>query len=118
MIAGLKSIGTAISGARQFLTLLVLGAVAAWLYVQFAEVRSQRNALYAWADATCAATGTPYAASERPGPDGRPVPIAAGKLCRLTVANHAAFVTDTHRESATVLAASRRCARAAINSCA
>lgn len=108
MIANLKSIGTAISGARQFLTLLVLGAVAAWLYVQFAEVRSQRNALFAWADATCAATGTPYAASELPGPDGKPVPIAAGKLCRLAVANHAAFVADTNRQSAELLAAAMK----------
>lgn len=85
--------------SRQWLTLLALGAAAAWLYIQWAEVRRDRDQLASWADATCAAAGTPFAG-------GAGVP--AGQRCRAAVATAVAFRGDTERATAIALAAAMR----------
>lgn len=88
-----------VAGARQWLTLLALGAAAAFLYVRWSETSRERDSYAAWADAACAAAGTPYAATK-----GHP----AGQLCRVKIASAAAFRADSDRVTAETLAQAMR----------
>ena len=65
MIAlGLK-LWRAVVGGREWLTLVVVAAIGAFLYVQLAETRADRDRLAAQADLICATAGEPFAASVR-----------------------------------------------------
>lgn len=89
---------------RQWLTLIAVGAAAAFLYVQWSRVTGERDRALQWADTACAAAGTTYAASAET-VDGKRVKYATGQRCRATIADLAAFRTDTDRAAAKTLAA-------------
>jgi hypothetical protein len=104
MIAWILAAGRAIRASRQWLTLVVVAAIGAWLYVQYAETRADRDRLLAQADVICAAAGEPLAASIAL-VDGKSVTVARGIRCRQKVAGLVAFRDDTERQSAQALAA-------------
>ncbi len=92
-----------LSRARQWLTLLALGAAAAWLYVQWAGTNRERDRYAQWIEVTCATAGAPYAGSkERVG--GTTVAFAAGQRCRTAIATAIAFKGETDRATAERLA--------------
>lgn len=107
MIAFAVKLGQAIRNTREWLTLVVVAAIGAWLYVQLAETRVDRDRLAASADVICAAAGEPFAASVQT-VDGKRVTIDRGTRCRQQVAALVAFRTDTERASAEALAAAMR----------
>lgn len=107
MIAAAIKLWAAIRNAREWLTLVVVAAIGAWLYVQLAETRADRDRLTAQADVICAAAGEPFAASVVL-IDGRPVARERGLRCRQKVTGLVAFRDDTERASAEVLAAAMR----------
>lgn len=100
---------SAITGAREWLTLLAVAAAAAWLYAQFATVRNDRNRLLASANVICASAGAEFAAGEveirniEAGETKR-VRVARGQLCLRNVRQLAAFERDTNAQSARILA--------------
>ncbi len=97
---------------RGWLLLVIGGMVAAWIYVQWSEIQRERDQLVQWAEVTCAAAGTPFAASteQRVDTDGRQrtVTFATGQRCRTAVTTAVAFRTDTERTTAAMLAAAMR----------
>ena len=107
MIAWILTIGRAIRASRQWLTLVVVAAIGAWLYVQFAETRADRDRLLAQADVICASAGEPFVASVVL-VEGKPIARGRGLRCRQRVTDLVAFRTDTERASAEVLAAAMR----------
>lgn len=107
MIAGAAALWNAIRNAREWLTFITLGAVAAYLYVQLAETRADRDRLAASADVICAAAGEPFAASIVK-VDGKAVAAPRGARCRQKVAGLVAFRDDTERATAETLAAAMR----------
>jgi len=107
MIAWILTAARAIRASRQWLTLVVVAAIGAWLYVQYAETRADRDRLLAQADVICAAAGEPLAASIAL-VDGKPVTVPRGIRCRRKVAGLVAFRDDTERQSAAALAAAMR----------
>jgi len=107
MIAlGLK-LWRAVVGGRECLTLVVVAAIGAFLYVQLAETRADRDRLAAQADLICATAGEPFAASVVLVGD-KPIARERGLRCRQRVTDLVAFRTDTERASAEVLAAAMR----------
>lgn len=96
-----------IAGNRQWLTLIALGAVVAFLYVQWSRVTDERDRALHWAETACAAAGTTYAASIET-VDGKRVKYAIGQRCKATIADMVAFRTDTDRVTAETLAAAMR----------
>ena len=96
-----------IAGARQWLTLIALGAAAAFLYVQCSRVTGERDRALQWSETACAAAGASYAASTET-IDGKRVKSRAGQRCKATIADLAAFRTDTDRMTAEKLAAAMR----------
>lgn len=96
-----------IVGARQWLTLIALGAAAAFLYVQWSRVTGERDRALQWAETACAAAGTVYAASTET-VDGKRVKFATGQRCQATIADLVAFRADTDRMTADKLAAAMR----------
>lgn len=91
----LATIWGAITGAREWLTLLAVAGAAAWLYAQYASVRHDRDQLQAFADIACADAGASFA----PGPGKK-----AGAECRAWIRDLAAFKRDTNSETARILA--------------
>lgn len=107
MIAAALTLWRAIRNAREWLTLVAVAAIGAWLYVQLAETRADRDRLAAQADVICAAAGEPFAASVVL-VDGKPVARDRGLRCRQAVAALVAFRSDTERTTAEALAAAMR----------
>lgn len=66
-----------------------------YLYVQFQQVRADRDRLAHWAEVTCAAGGQPFAASGQAAP---------GQLCGARVANLASFKASADEKTAALLA--------------
>lgn len=97
-----------LSRAREWLTLLAVGAAAAWLYAQWAEVRQDRDRLAHWADVTCAGAGTSFAGGTERRTDtaGKPVTVrfADGQRCRTAITTAVAFKGETDRATAERLA--------------
>lgn len=91
-----------IVGARQWLTLIALGAAAAFLYVQWSRVTGERDRALQWSETACAAAGTTYAAAVAT-VDGKRVKYATGQRCKATIADLAAFRADTTRLTAETL---------------
>jgi hypothetical protein len=92
---------------RQWLTLIAVGAAAAFLYVQWSRVTGERDRALQWAEVICAAAGTTYAASVQT-VDGKRVKYAAGQRCKATIVDLAAFRTDSDSTTAATLAAAMR----------
>lgn len=107
MIAGAVALWNAIRNAREWLTLVVVAVIGAWLYVQYAETRADRDQLAASVDVICAAAGEPFAASIAK-VDGKIVAVPRGTRCRQKVAGLVAFRDDTERTTAETLAAAMR----------
>jgi hypothetical protein len=87
---------------RQWLTLIAVGAVAAFLYVQWSRVTGERDRALQWSETACAAAGTTYAASVDT-IDGKRVKYATGERCKAAIADLAAFRADTTRLTAETL---------------
>jgi hypothetical protein len=78
-----------------FLVLLAVACVGCWFYVHYRQVVADRNDLLHRAEIICARAGQDFNAS----------PAAPrGKLCAAKVGGLAAFLTDTNRQTAKILA--------------
>lgn len=87
---------------RQWLTLIAVGAAAAFLYIQWSRVTGERDRALQWSETACAAAGTTYAASvETIG--SKQVKYATGQRCKATIADLAAFRAETTRLTAETL---------------
>jgi len=89
---------------RQWLTLIAVGAAAAFLYIQWSRVTGERDRALQWSETACAAAGTTYVASVET-VDGKRVKYASGQRCKAIIADLAAFRTDSDRMTAETLAA-------------
>lgn len=84
-----------------FLVLLAVAAVGAWLYVQFQQVRADRDDAVHRAELICASSGTDWTAT----PGGKATPAyKRGVLCRAQVAGLADFKAHTDELTARTLA--------------
>ncbi|RSV12286.1 hypothetical protein CA235_17585 [Sphingomonas sp. ABOLF] len=108
----MRKLFAAIGAAREWLTLLVVGAVAAWIYVQFAETRAERDALVQWAEVTCAGAGAPFegSAEDRVDSSGKAVKVTfeRGQRCRTAVTTAVAFKAKSDQDTAQLLADAMR----------
>ena len=108
----MKQLFAAIAAAREWLTLLVVAGVGAWLYVQYAETRAERDALVQWAEVTCAGVGAPFegSAEDRVDSNGKAVKVtfARGQRCRTAVTTAVAFKARSDQETAQLLADAMR----------
>ena len=115
----IRDLWRAIADARAWLTLIVLGTVAAWLYVDRQHVRADRarllgenETLLASAEALCAATGKPFAGRTVQLRDtagrARNVTFARGDECRQAVIALRTFRADVDRANAQALADAMR----------
>lgn len=93
----LTSIRSSIAGARQWLTLLLVAASAAWLWSAFAKVRADRDGLLHTAELICAATGSGFAAEGK---------LLRGARCLARARELAGFELAAQTESARLLAES------------
>ncbi|MCC2976249.1 hypothetical protein LK533_06120 [Sphingomonas sp. PL-96] len=102
----------AIGAAREWLTLLVVAGVGAWLYVQYSEARAERDALVTWAEVTCAGAGAPFegSAEDRVDSNGKAVKVTfeRGQRCRTAVTTAVAFKARSDQETAQLLADAMR----------
>lgn len=78
-----------------FLVLLAVAGVGAWLYVQFQQVRIDRDDLRHRAEVICAGSGAPFAASGK---------VARGNACAAQVAALVKFRADSDQLTARTLA--------------
>jgi hypothetical protein len=95
-------------GQTEWLVLLAVAGVGAYLYVQFGQVRADRDAALHAAEVICAGAGADFAASTTQGTDatGRTVTVAnpRGAICQRHVAQLAGFKAATVEASAAALA--------------
>ncbi len=87
LLAGLK-------GQGRFLLLLLVGAVGAFLYVEFRQTAADRDALAKWAEVTCAASGVAFQPADR----------NRGQACARQIASLAGFKAKAQEETARLLA--------------
>jgi len=94
------------TGEGRWILLLAVAACAAGLYAWGAKGHAERDAVLAWADRTCAATGAPYRPASA-------VPVAPGAVatvyppgvrCEQAVAQLVAFRRDAAESTAKLLA--------------
>lgn len=99
-------------GNTEWLVLLAMSSVAAWLYVDGMMVRRDRDSIMATADVVCAAAGADFAASAtvETAANGKrvTVPHPRGALCLRSVRGLASFQAETIRSSAETLATAMR----------
>lgn len=109
MIKLATKIWGAATGAREWLTLLVVAAAAAWLYAQWASMRQERDGLRAFADVACAAMGSRYDLTviEVTTTNGKAkrVKLKPGAACTTRARDLAAYERDSQAQSARLLAA-------------
>lgn len=91
----IKTILAKVRAEAGFLVLLAVAGVGAWLYVQFQQVRAERDRLQHWAEVTCAASGAGFAGDST---------AKAGQLCGLRVAGLASFKANADQQTAQLLA--------------
>ncbi|WP_069337150.1 hypothetical protein [Sphingobium yanoikuyae] len=104
MIALVKAIWSGISVRREWLTLLAVAAAGAWLYVQYEQVRRDRDAWSRWASTACAFVDAPIA-----------VDVGAPRrtdACTVRLGALASFERETLAESNRALAAHQAADRA------
>jgi hypothetical protein len=78
-----------------FLVLLAVAAVGAWLYVEFQQIRADRDDLLHRTEVICARTGADFAATKG---------AARGTRCAQTVAGLVSFKAETDQMTAATLA--------------
>ncbi len=86
---------TRLKGELGFLVLLAVASAGAWLYVQYQQVRADRDRLQHWAEVTCAASGAPFAATGAAKP---------GQLCAARVTHLANYKASADEQTAQLLA--------------
>lgn len=96
------------AGEVGWIVLLVVAGVAAWLYVDGARAKADRDAIEHAAELICAGAGAPFPASIEQTMDtkGKPVTIehARGAACQRKVADLRTFKADAITASAETLA--------------
>jgi len=92
----IRKLFTALRGEATFLVLLAVAAVGAWLYVQFQQVRADRDDLQHQAQVICARAGAGWAATKD---------AKRGVLCERRAAELATFKSTADQETARLLAA-------------
>jgi hypothetical protein len=110
MMAAL-AVGRWISGAREWLVLLAVAAVAAWFYVDARQMRADRDAWARWGDQLCAFAGAntaPATVEVQTDKGKRRVEKGRGQLCAEAVQDLAAFKARSQTESARLLAEAQR----------
>ena len=104
----LTAIARWIASETGWLVLLAVAGVGAWLYVQFAQVRADRDNAIHVADVICAGVGTGFApsVSQETSTNGKIVLVAhaRGVLCQRKVADLADFKARTDEATAALLA--------------
>ena len=103
MIALLKRGLSWIRGEATFLVLFLVAGVGAWLYVQYREVRADRDDIRHRAEMICARAGADWAATKDAG---------RGVLCARRAAELATFRSTSDQETARLLAAAMEQANA------
>lgn len=97
-----------IANETGWLVLLAVAGVGAWLYIQFAQVRADRDNAIHVADLICAGVGTGFApsVSQQASTKGKIVLVAhaRGALCQRRVADLAEFKARTDEATAALLA--------------
>jgi hypothetical protein len=91
----IKTILAKVRAEAAFLVLLAVAAAAAWLYVQFQQVRADRDDLQHRAEVICARAGADWSATKD---------AARGVLCARQAAALALFKTTADEETARILA--------------
>lgn len=90
-----------------FIVLLAVAGAGAWIWVQFQQVRADRDQLQHWAEVTCATTGEAFPASSASAASikGKAVTVshARGQLCARRVADLAGFKAKSDQETAAAL---------------
>lgn len=97
MIALVKALRSAITARREWLTLLAVAGVGAWLYVQYEQVRRDRDAWSRWASTACAFVDAPIAADAGM--------VRRADACTVRLGMLARFERETLAESNRALAA-------------
>ncbi len=100
-----------IAGAREWLVLLAVAAVAAWFYVDARQVRADRDAWASWGDQVCAFAGTsiaPAVVEIQTDKGKRKVEKARGQLCAESVQDLAVYKVRSQAETARLLADAQR----------
>jgi len=90
VIAGVAAIWRAIRNGREWLTLVVVAAIGAWLYVQRAEALAERDDAVHRAEIVCARSGVEWSAPDKAG---------RGAACARHVAGLVAFRADVDRQT-------------------
>lgn len=98
----IRSLFDKVRAVRGYLTLMALAVSAAFLYAQFQEVRSDRDALASWGEAACAAAGSHLVTPENPT---QPEPMRRGVACRAKIDALAAFKSQSATKTADELLA-------------
>ena len=93
-MTALARIWAAITGARDWLLLLAIGAVVAWGWAQIGALRADRDALLSIARQACAAVGS----------DLEPKDAPRGRGCVSAIVAMKSLQSETDRETANVLA--------------
>jgi hypothetical protein len=108
VIALLRKGWGAITGARDWLTLIALAAAAAYLYAQFATVQHERDQLRTFAGMACAAAGSSYDVAQisvkAENGQTKTAKVKPGAVCLARARELAAFERDTNSETARILA--------------
>lgn len=96
MIRRLLSIAFAkLRGEAAFIVLFAVAATGAWLYVQFQQVRADRDDAVHRAEVVCAGAGVQWSAADKAG---------RGAACARRVADLVAFRADADRQTARLFA--------------
>lgn len=97
----LQPLGAKLRAEAAFLVLLAVAGVGAWLYVQFQQVRADRDDLLHRAEVICARAGADWSAV--PSTKGAKA-IGRGVLCARRAAELATFKATADEETARLLA--------------
>lgn len=91
----IRTLFAKLRGEAAFLVLLAVAGVGAWMYVEFQQVRTDRDDVQHRVEVICARAGQDFAASSG---------AARGTLCAAKVAGLASFKTDSVELTAKTLA--------------
>ena len=91
----MRGIFAKLAAARDFLVLLVVAAIGAWMYVEWQTTRTDRDRLLQSAELLCTAAGTQFAGTGK---------VARGIACKARIAALTDFQTRTAEITAKTLA--------------
>ncbi len=105
---GASAAWRAIAPNTEWLVLLAVAGVGAWLYAQLGQVRADRDRLAHFAEVACASSGAPFPASRVAAKDAKGKAVVlyypAGKLCGARILALAKFERETDAATASTLA--------------